>query len=250
MNDTPQQAQAHVMGPAPTEMTLPEYQQLAVRTAKFMPTFEKDMIHTALGLGSETGELAELYAREAAGLNNQEDVGFFRKHLIEEIGDLLWYNAYGQYCINSIWPNMIPTAEWEGFQTDTFRTLSGLTLTPKLHNRSILDSLAAFLSVDPPPHTVLDLINVHDAAVGDFLTLLKVRVVYDNYPTKPEKQVTPAKLRAALQTHLSCLLEVILAMGLTFDEVATANISKLRARYPDSYTDEWAATRLDKKEGE
>lgn len=37
------------------------------------------------------------------------------------------------------------------------------------------------------------------------------------------------------------------ALGTTMDQVAQANIDKLRKRYPDKYTDQHAAARLDKQ---
>lgn len=70
-------------------MTLTEYQLQAARTAK-RGDFEFDLIHVALGATGEAGELADAIKRFAIyrhGLDGQ--------HVLEELGDLLWFVALG-----------------------------------------------------------------------------------------------------------------------------------------------------------
>jgi len=59
-------------------MELRDYQFLANRTAKDLG-FKDGLIHAALGLTGEAGEFADAQNRQ---------------HMIEELGDILWYVAY------------------------------------------------------------------------------------------------------------------------------------------------------------
>lgn len=67
---------------------LNEYQKLAMRTAKAMPTYQDDLHHAALGIAGEAGEFADavkkftIYSKDLNVAN-----------AIEELGDLLWYIA-------------------------------------------------------------------------------------------------------------------------------------------------------------
>lgn len=69
-------------------MTLNEYQQLAMRTAKN----RGDMVHSltvgALGLSGETGEVAEILKKH---LFHGRPLDL--EHFAEELGDVLWYIA-------------------------------------------------------------------------------------------------------------------------------------------------------------
>jgi len=40
------------------------------------------------------------------------------------------------------------------------------------------------------------------------------------------------------------------ALGCTLEELASANVAKLKARYPDAYSDQHAIARADKEGGE
>lgn len=64
-------------------MDIEKYQELAWRTAKLMDAPQM-LVHGALGIGSEHGELCE------AQLASVENAAAVR----EEIGDSLWFNAY------------------------------------------------------------------------------------------------------------------------------------------------------------
>jgi NTP pyrophosphatase (non-canonical NTP hydrolase) len=44
---------------------------------------------------------------------------------------------------------------------------------------------------------------------------------------------------------LWCLAAVATAIGVTLDDVASANVEKLRRRYPDGYSDEASRARID-----
>ena len=63
------------------------YQQLAMRTAKPLPTSES-LLHAALGLAGEAGEFADCIKKHWV-YGQKLDV----QNAIEEIGDCLWFCA-------------------------------------------------------------------------------------------------------------------------------------------------------------
>ena len=54
-----------------------------------------------------------------------------------------------------------------------------------------------------------------------------------------------ARLVTELGDALWCLTGIAAAVGVSLDEVATANLEKLRRRYPDGYSDRASARRAD-----
>lgn len=72
-------------------MTLNEYENLATRTAKVMPTFLWDLNHAALGMSTETGEFGTIVKR--CLIYDKEFTPEMREHAVEELGDALWYIA-------------------------------------------------------------------------------------------------------------------------------------------------------------
>ena len=66
-----------------------QYQALAMRTAKMFPTLQANLDHAALGIGSETGELAETIAGNWMELSDSQGV----VNIGEECGDGCWYAA-------------------------------------------------------------------------------------------------------------------------------------------------------------
>ena len=53
------------------------------------------------------------------------------------------------------------------------------------------------------------------------------------------------RLTRELGDALWCLAAVATSLGVTLDEVAAANVDKLRRRYPDGYADEASRRRID-----
>ncbi len=66
-----------------------EYQQQALRTAKRVDE-RFDLMHTALGLSGEAGEFADAIKKFLVYGRPLD-----RSNAIEELGDLMWYIAYG-----------------------------------------------------------------------------------------------------------------------------------------------------------
>ena len=54
-----------------------------------------------------------------------------------------------------------------------------------------------------------------------------------------------ARLTTELGDALWCLTGIAAAVGVSLDEVAAANLEKLRRRYPDGYSDSASARRAD-----
>lgn len=69
-------------------MNFDEYQTLAERTEKPLPTMKERLVHAGLGLATETGEVLTEVKR-AAIYGKAVDIS----HIKEELGDILWYIA-------------------------------------------------------------------------------------------------------------------------------------------------------------
>lgn len=72
-------------------MQFNEYQALALRTAAPMPTQSAHLAHACIGMQTESGEFATEVKRMA--YYNKPMTEEMRLHMIEEVGDLLWYVA-------------------------------------------------------------------------------------------------------------------------------------------------------------
>ena len=73
-------------------MKFDEYQKQALTTAKFSDDEFKDIMHWALGVTGEAGEIAEKFKkiiRDKDGVVSDDD----KRELGKEIGDVLWYLA-------------------------------------------------------------------------------------------------------------------------------------------------------------
>lgn len=69
-------------------MTLSEYQDAALRTAPRDVTPYHDLLHGALGVATEAGELLDVLKK-----NHAYGRGLDHANIREEIGDVLWYLA-------------------------------------------------------------------------------------------------------------------------------------------------------------
>lgn len=72
-------------------MNFRDYQTLAMRTAKDLPTDRDNLLHAALGLSSEVGEfISEVKRHTIYGVALTDET---LAHMQEEVGDILWYTA-------------------------------------------------------------------------------------------------------------------------------------------------------------
>jgi len=72
-------------------MNLNDYQTLANRTAKPLGAMQLDLNHAALGLATEAGEFTTEVKR--AVIYNKPITPETVEHMVEELGDTLWYIA-------------------------------------------------------------------------------------------------------------------------------------------------------------
>lgn len=70
-------------------MDFQTYRELAMRTAKIFPSRRDNLRHAALGLLTEIGEFTTEVKRMA--IYDKPQTEEMRQHMIEEIGDALWY---------------------------------------------------------------------------------------------------------------------------------------------------------------
>ena len=67
-------------------MTLDEYGPLALRTLNDLGRFKNNLVHMALGITGEAGEVADVIKKHYA-YGKTLDV----QHLVEEVGDIMFY---------------------------------------------------------------------------------------------------------------------------------------------------------------
>jgi len=67
-------------------MTLDDYNVLAVRTLNDLGSFKNNLVHMALGITGEAGEVADVIKKHYA-YGKTLDV----QHLVEEVGDIMFY---------------------------------------------------------------------------------------------------------------------------------------------------------------
>jgi len=67
-------------------MTLDDYNVLAIRTLNDLGSFKNNLVHMALGITGEAGEVADVIKKHYA-YGKTLDV----QHLVEEVGDIMFY---------------------------------------------------------------------------------------------------------------------------------------------------------------
>ena len=194
-------------------MQINHYQALAMRTAKMFPTHEMNLIHAALGIGSETGELAETIGgnwMDVPGAQGVINIG-------EECGDGCWYAALASHHMG-----------WK-FETMLITNPAALReMSYSLHKASQTFSPAA-------------LQICLSAFAGEILTIIKAYAVYG-------KPMNEEKLNEMLSLYVTSLAFIAEVHGLLFADVLGQNIAKLQKRFPDKYSDADALARADKVE--
>ena len=186
-----------------------EYQELAYRTAKPLPTKSEDLVHAALGLGSESGELADTISSAWMHLP------FNVHNIAEELGDICWYAAL-----------MCVTMGWR-FENMTIQAGDASEMSQPL--------AAAVIGRNPPAMTL-----VLCSFAGNILSVVKAHVMYG-------KELDETLLKRQLSLLVTTVELLASAHDIPFVEVVLAqNIGKLQKRYPDKYSDAFAIARADK----
>lgn len=190
-----------------------EYPALAARTEKLLPAEFLRLEHAALGIQTETGEIATPIKRIAIyGMTldslNKDGKTTLRQNIAEEIGDVLWYVAIIDNVYNAgIFARM-----------DGIRRERPATLTSIARNLAVQSGLIA------------GAVEVLDPASGVLYTAQDLR----------------STLVTSTQALLIDLLDLCYVAGLDLLAIAADNIAKLQKRYPDAYSDLAAEARADK----
>lgn len=191
-------------------MKIGQYQELAIRTAKMFDLRRDNLVHVALGIGSEVGELCESVAFTWAALPKTPS-----NNIPEEIGDICWYVAL-----------LCDVMGWR------FEELFDPGITE--HECAIGMS---YESIGKAAWMCMALGGASGGVVG----AIKSHAIY-NKPLASQDAIT-TKLRRMVR-----ILVVLAAIyGAPFEEVVLEqNIAKLRERFPEKYSDSAAITRADK----
>ena len=191
-------------------MKFEDYQRLAVRTAKPLPTLEENLKHVAMGLASETGELSLTVAQAFMRMPLE------MKNFPEEIGDACWYAAL--------------LCDVMGFQ------FHELTSDPATLSDWSPELAGAVVARNPVALTLM-----FSFFAGEIVGAIKAHTIYG-------KELDADHIRKHLVLFIATASLLSDLHGFDFVEVALHdNIVKLRDRYPKAYSDEDAVLRMDKK---
>ena len=179
-----------------------------MRTAKMYADRNYNLIHAALGLASEAGELATTI--NAAWMQ----LPFDPDNIVEELGDAFWFSAYLAQLMDA--------------------RFEDLTLEPANASDMSNELAAAVLGRNP-----VALCMCLNAFAGDVATIVKSHVIYG-------KDLDDTMLLRKLQLYVTTLHLLSNIHDIPVDYVLTSNISKLQQRYPGSYSDNEAIARKDK----
>lgn len=83
-------------------MDIKEYSAKALRTAKSLGSIPFDVMHGAAGMAGESGEVIDI-AKKTFAYGKSLDVA----HMLEEIGDCLWYVNYLIHTLDSSWDEVL-----------------------------------------------------------------------------------------------------------------------------------------------
>lgn len=194
--------------------TFNNYQSLALRTEKPLPTPVARLNHAKLGLITEIGEIAtqvkriRIYEKTLDSLD--KDGKSLRDHIAEEIGDVLWYmaiasDALGLNIFRDVFAQTIPD---EGAEVGSPADLE-VALTSLAISGARIAYVAQMQSDGRAPEEGVDI-------------------------------ATELARSAQILTDLAHIIE------LDLEHIAACNIDKLRERFPDAYSNAAAEARADK----
>ena len=186
-------------------MNFEEYRPFALRTAKMFPTQHENLRHAALGLITELGEFATEAKRMV--IYGREMTPEMRDHMIEEIGDMMWYVPLGLHALEQ-------------------------------HDIIVLDAACKRELAALPDADNGDLSVNLAVMVGGIASAL--------VPSKgvTEDAATIARMFAGIVFIIDYL--VAPALSMSGNEIRRLNIEKLRKRFPEKYSDDAAEARADK----
>lgn len=187
--------------------TFNEYQELASRTAN---KHEYEQINYAMGLAGESGELIDGY-KKILFHSHPIDKNYIKK----EAGDVLWYSS-----------QLIRIYQIT-FQLDVFEQL-----------KKIDDDLEKVRKEGDVEKVVRVSCLILSKAVGDLSGIVdELSNVSGFYSARA--------IKGNISKVLKSLYFLIKFAGLTIEEVAEANIEKLKARYPEGFDVEKSINRIE-----
>lgn len=83
-------------------MDIQTYSKLAMRTVSPMPTAMLDIVHAAMGISGEAGEVLDSVKKTMAYGKNLD-----RDHVVEEIGDCLFYMNMMVKFLDTTWDEVL-----------------------------------------------------------------------------------------------------------------------------------------------
>ena len=189
-------------------MKISEYQDFALRTAKALP-IKSQLVHAALGIASESGELANVI--NAAWMK----LYFDPNEIPEEIGDGCWYAAL-----------LASLFEWD---------FKDMFLDPATASDMSVSLAGAVLGRNP-----VALCMQWTAFAGEIVSCVKSHVIYG-------KELDVALLEKNLKLFVTTAALLASIHSIPLEHILALNISKLQKRYPEEYSDFNAIERKDKQ---
>lgn len=213
----------------PSTITATAFIEGALRTAKRFREPPMDLIHAALGLCSEAGELTEPRLVVPAG---HAPTATTHAMMREELGDLYWFLVYALYS----WHLGDVSSRYCHGGTDEVVSVIQGDVGPD----SEVWAVPGFSRISSTPLTDL---TSHLAALyvttANYATLIKAVVVYG-------KPTTNQVVFAHLADIGVMLNRVVWYLGFDRNTLWAENNTKLRKRFPAAFTDSDAIARADK----
>lgn len=197
-------------------MNFNTYRRLAARTEKPLPTVQERTQHAIMGIVSECGELVgrlkKIYIYKDGGADRED-----RDNLHEELGDICWYIAI-------------------------LANLTDADLTEKALHLKHVYKIALANQSHPTDRVLLPL------SLKTAYALIYLGLRFEHTDRDDAVNGTPSDdFVASLLALLSLLSN---SVGFEDNSWMEDNITKLKQRHPDKYTDSGALARADKPAGE
>lgn len=188
------------------------YRQEVTRTIKILPTQYENLLHMAYGISTETGELQDIFKKELA-YGKSIDVVNFK----EELGDILWYVFNGF--------NFANFTERELVDIEHQKQRIGDGIPKSIYNTK---KLTMHLSV----------------LVADFYKDLE----NSDIVIEKSEYVNLIDIKHDICSIYYTVLCICKLENFDVEEIMEMNINKLRIRFPEKFTQEYALNRNLEKE--
>lgn len=191
------------------KITFEEYQQLSARTAN---GHEDEIVNYAMGLDGEIGELVDAVKKFLFHGHNID-----KDYIKKEAGDVLWYAS----------------------QLLRIYRIRTENIFDKLNSENETIELVMEQGKNPRRVMMISCLSLAKASgkVSQFVDETYLGHVYGSVSI----------IKQALDIVLRNVHFIIRIAGLTIEEVAEANIAKLKARYPEGFSAEASINRVEEE---